>query len=92
VTHAKQNHKGSYFRDLGYGYQWWSATVDGRHLDYAAGHGGQLIVLVEELDMVVVVTSEPFYLQHDGESWKHEQANFNLVGKFIRSLPKGRDR
>jgi len=71
-----------------YGYHWWSAKVGDHHFDYAAGHGGQLIVLLDELDMVIVVTSDPFYLIHTSEAWKHEQANFNLVGKFIKSLPK----
>jgi CubicO group peptidase (beta-lactamase class C family) len=88
VTHARQDFKGRYFRDLGYGYQWWSARVGDHEFDYAAGHGGQLIILLHDLDMVIVVTSKPFYLVHNSESWKHEQANFNLVGKFIRSLPR----
>jgi len=74
--------------DIGYGYQWWSAKAGGHHLDFAWGHGGQFIVLLDELDMVIVVTSDPFYLIHTSEAWKHEQANFNLVGKFIKSLPK----
>ena len=73
--------------DIGYGYQWWSASIGEHHFDYAAGHGGQLIVLVDEFDMVIVVTSYPFYLQHDAESWKHELAIINLVGEFIKSLP-----
>ena len=60
----------------------------GEHrFDYAAGHGGQLIVLLHDLDMVIVVTSDPFYLLHNDEAWKYEQSNFNLVGKFIESLP-----
>jgi len=75
------------FRDVGYGYQWWSARVGEHHFDLAWGHGGQLIVLLHELDMVIVVTAYPFYLQHDAESWKHELANVNLVGEFIKSLP-----
>jgi CubicO group peptidase (beta-lactamase class C family) len=79
---------GRYFRGLGYGYQWWSARVDDRRFDFAWGHGGQMIVLLEDLDMIIVVTSDPFYMQHDEVAWKHEQGNFNLVGKFIRSLPK----
>jgi CubicO group peptidase (beta-lactamase class C family) len=73
--------------DIGYGYQWWSARVGEHHFDYAAGHGGQMIVLLDELNMVIVVTSYPFYLQHDAESWKHELAIINLVGGFIKSLP-----
>jgi CubicO group peptidase (beta-lactamase class C family) len=75
------------FRDIGYGYQWWSARVGDHHLDYAMGHGGQMIVLLNEFDMVIVTTSYPFYLQHDAESWKHELAIMNLVGDFIGSLP-----
>jgi CubicO group peptidase (beta-lactamase class C family) len=78
---------GPYVRDIGYGYQWWSARVGDHRFDYAWGHGGQFIFLLDELDMIVVVTGDPFFLQHDGESWMHERANLNLVGKFIKSLP-----
>jgi len=42
---------------------------------------------VDEFDMVIVVTAYPFYLEHTSESWKHELANVNLVGEFIKSLP-----
>jgi CubicO group peptidase (beta-lactamase class C family) len=87
VAHARLNHIGRYFRDLGYGYQWWSAQVGDHRVDFAAGHGGQYIVLVHDLDMVLVVVGDPFYVVHTAESWKHEQANLNLVGKFISSLP-----
>jgi CubicO group peptidase (beta-lactamase class C family) len=87
VTNERMNKLGRYFHDLGYGYQWWSARVSDHHVDFAWGHGGQLIVLLHDLGMIVVATSDPFTLQHDGEAWKHEQANINLVGKFIQSLP-----
>jgi CubicO group peptidase (beta-lactamase class C family) len=75
------------FREVGYGYQWWSAKVGEHHFDLAWGHGGQLIVLLDEFDMVIVVTAYPFYLEHTSESWKHELANVNLLGEFIKSLP-----
>ena len=73
--------------DIGYGYQWWSARAGEHHFDFAWGHGGQLIVLVDGFDMVIVVTAYPFYLEHTSEAWKHELANVNLVGEFIKSLP-----
>jgi CubicO group peptidase (beta-lactamase class C family) len=76
-----------YFRDLGYGYQWWSARAGDHLFNYAAGHGGQHIVLLDELDMVIVTTADPFWQQHDDQSWKHESAVIELVGKFINSLP-----
>ncbi|MBD3349211.1 MAG: serine hydrolase [Candidatus Eisenbacteria bacterium] len=87
VAHERLDRLGRYFRDLGYGYQWWSASVGDHRVDYAAGHGGQYIVLLHDLDMVVVAIGDPFYLVHTAESWKHEQASLNVVGKFITSLP-----
>jgi CubicO group peptidase (beta-lactamase class C family) len=86
ISKDKLNYAGRYFHDLGYGYQWWSASVGDYRFNFAWGHGGQLIVLLDEYDMVIVVTSFPFWRQHDDESWKHERANINLVGKFIKSL------
>ena len=75
------------FRDMGYGYQWWSARAGDHRLNFAWGHGGQLIVLLDELDMVIVTTADPFFGQHGDQSWKHEKAIMNLVGDFIKSLP-----
>ena len=74
------------FRNIGYGYQWWSARISDYDVNFAWGHGGQLIVLVDDLDLVVVVTADPFYLDHGGDSWPHEKASFELVGRFIDSL------
>jgi CubicO group peptidase (beta-lactamase class C family) len=75
------------FRDIGYGYHWWSARAGDHRVNFAWGHGGQLIVLVDELDLVVVTTADPFWLQSDGQSWKHEKATISLVADFIESLP-----
>jgi CubicO group peptidase (beta-lactamase class C family) len=75
------------FRDIGYGYQWWSANVGDYHVNFAWGHGGQLIVLVEALDMVVVTTSYPFWMEHNDQSWKQEKAILKMVSKFIKSIP-----
>jgi CubicO group peptidase (beta-lactamase class C family) len=79
---------GHYFRDIGYGYQWWSARVGDHHFDFAWGHGGQLIVLLGELDMIIVTTADPLYELPEEKGWKYEGAIIDLVGKFIKSLPK----
>ncbi len=46
----------------GYGYQWWSGPlkVNDKHVStyYAGGHGGQYIVQIPELDLIIVTTSE----------------------------------
>jgi CubicO group peptidase (beta-lactamase class C family) len=75
------------FRDIGYGYQWWSANAGDYHVNFAWGHGGQLIVLVDELDMVIVTTSYPFWLEHNDQSWRHEKAIITMVSEFINSIP-----
>jgi CubicO group peptidase (beta-lactamase class C family) len=75
------------FRDIGYGYQWWSSNAGDYHVNLAWGHGGQLIVLVDELDMVIVTTSYPFWLEHNDQSWKHEKAIITMVSEFINSIP-----
>jgi CubicO group peptidase (beta-lactamase class C family) len=79
---------GRYFRDIGYGYQWWSARVGDHRFNFAWGHGGNLIVLLDELEMIVVTTADPLYELPGEAGWKYEGAIINLVGKFIKSLPK----
>jgi len=50
-----------------YGYFWWVGDCRGVPCYRASGYGGQLIVVVPSLDMVVVTTSEA--------SWDRAQAN-----------------
>jgi len=76
-----------YFRDIGYGYQWWSGRVGDHHFNYAAGHGGNYIVLLEDLDMIIVTTADPMHGVFGEESWKYEGAINKLVGEFVESLP-----
>jgi hypothetical protein len=81
------NRLGRYLRDIGYGYLWWSASSGGHHFNYAWGHGGNLIVLLDELDMLIVTTADPLHGIWGQESWALEGAIIDLVGKFIASLP-----
>ncbi len=84
---AKDYGRSLVFKDLGYGYGWWTATVGEHEFSFAWGHGGQLIVLLDELDMVIVTTADPFFGEHSGDSWTHEKAIMNLIGRFVESLP-----
>jgi CubicO group peptidase (beta-lactamase class C family) len=70
-----------------YGYQWWEVQTGDRTYESAQGHGGQVIALVDEHDMVVVLTADPFWLQWGDEHWENEKANNYLVADFIASLP-----
>lgn len=78
---------GPNYRDIGYGYLWWSAQAGNRRFNFAWGHGGQQITLVEDMNMVIVVTADPLFGQHGDVPWRHEKDNLNLVGDFIRTLP-----
>ena len=78
---------GSHFSNTGYGYQWWSATAGDHRFNFAWGHGGQLIVLLDELDMIIVTTASPLNEIPPADGWKYEVEVIDLVGKFIKSLP-----
>jgi CubicO group peptidase (beta-lactamase class C family) len=78
---------GRNFRDIGYGYQWWSVRAGKHHYFLAWGHGGQQIVLLDDLDMVIVATVDPLHLQHGDGPWRIEKANLNLLADFVASLP-----
>jgi CubicO group peptidase (beta-lactamase class C family) len=81
------NQLGRHFRDIGYGYMWWSARAGDHHFNYAWGHGGNLIILLDELDMVIVTTANPFQGIWGEKAWEKESAVLDLVGKFIKSIP-----
>ncbi|MBO6574310.1 MAG: beta-lactamase family protein [Rhodothermales bacterium] len=51
--------------DVSYGYQWWMRTLRTRtprtyRVQYASGNGGQYIILVDDLDLVIVSTGGNF--------------------------------
>ena len=73
--------------DNGYGYQWWSIKAGNYRYNLAWGHGGQQIVLLDDLDMVMVVTVDPLHLQHGDGPWKIEKSHLNMVADFIASIP-----
>jgi len=76
-----------YYRDLGYGYQWWSARAGDHEFSYAAGHGGNQIILLDEFDMVIVTSADRLWGQFGGDAWEKEKAIIDVMGKFIASLP-----
>ena len=61
-----------------YGYYFWINPADKVH--WAAGHGGQTIMVATEKNLVVVVTAWP-YVQ-DNEKWK-DNLEFSLYKEVL---------
>jgi CubicO group peptidase (beta-lactamase class C family) len=59
---------------VGYGYQWWTTSINLHAAFEARGLGGQRIVVVPDLDLVVVITCDPQQRREDAEE---------LVGQTI---------
>jgi CubicO group peptidase (beta-lactamase class C family) len=87
---AWDNKIGDNYADMGYGYQWWSANASGQRFNFAWGHGGQEIAVVDDLNLVVVITGDPQFGDHGGGSWGHEKAHLNLAADFIASVHRKR--
>ena len=66
-----------------YGYGWWIAELAGRLVPHAWGHGGQFIMLVPDLDLVLVTTSAP-----DADAAAHDHANkvYAMLQHLIRNI------
>jgi hypothetical protein len=64
----------------GYGYQWWMGTLGGYEIVFAAGKGGQFIITVPDLEMVIVTTA-------DGDAWAGSGAQnqdiLRLVDRYV---------
>ena len=63
-----------------YGYHWWVTNETGHDSFRAMGFGGQLIQVIPELDLVVVITSDPDQERYDAA---------NLVGATIAPAVTG---
>jgi CubicO group peptidase (beta-lactamase class C family) len=71
------------YRNMHYGQLWWQATVDGREVIFAWGHGGQFITLVPTLDLVVVTTAYNFVGDFTDNSWITEGAIMRLIANDV---------
>jgi CubicO group peptidase (beta-lactamase class C family) len=65
---------------VGYGYQWWTTSINLHAAFEAMGLGGQRIVVVPDLDLVVVITCDAQQRREDAEE---------LVGQIITPAVTG---
>ncbi len=67
----------------GYGYLWWIRVLNGEKMIYAAGYGGQYIMVVPSKALVVAITSSS---QYSGEYGQNLNRIFyqDIIGSFSR--------
>jgi CubicO group peptidase (beta-lactamase class C family) len=71
-----------------YGYGWWIRTLAGYEAQYAWGFGGQYIILVPALDLVVVTTSSATVAE---DRRSHRRTVFGLVEQLLVPRVAGRE-
>jgi CubicO group peptidase (beta-lactamase class C family) len=65
----------------GYGYLWWLGTVKGFDVFFALGFGGQYVLCIPALEMVVVTTAE--YNLDYATADDHERAILHVINDYI---------
>lgn len=67
--------------NLGYGYLWWIGKAAGKNVYFALGHGGQYVMCIPDLNMIIAATSDP-NLDWD-ISDEHERAVLKIIADYI---------
>ena len=68
----------------GYGYFWWTGEVSGHKIFTALGHGGQYVLCVPDLDMIIALQSNP-NVDWDQADIQERGALDIIAGYFIPS-------
>jgi CubicO group peptidase (beta-lactamase class C family) len=79
LTNTTGSSSGSWgdLNNYGYGYLWWLGTVKGFDVFFALGFGGQYVLCIPALEMVVVTTAE--YNLDYATADDHERAILHVI-------------
>jgi CubicO group peptidase (beta-lactamase class C family) len=76
-----QNQTWGDLQNYNYGYFWWLGELGGHHVYFALGHGGQYILNVPDLNMIVVSTAN---WQFDWDvADEHERAILHIISSYV---------
>jgi CubicO group peptidase (beta-lactamase class C family) len=64
-----------------YGLLWWKGKIQDYDVNLAIGHGGQIIVIFPQLDMVIYISSDPNVSYNISD--EHEKTILNFIADFI---------
>ncbi len=87
VAASLQNYTGSpgwnwgSLHNGGYGYLWWLGELNGYSVRLAIGYGGQFVILVPSLEMVIAITGNPTVTWDTAD--QQERLALEVVANFI---------
>jgi CubicO group peptidase (beta-lactamase class C family) len=67
--------------DYGYGYLWWNGTLAEKEIYFALGHGGQFVVCVPSLDLIIAANSYPDSDWSQADS--QERAVLDIIAEYF---------
>ena len=67
--------------DGGYGYLWWLGEIKGYEVFMAIGHGGQFVVNIPELNMIVAINSNAYVGWETADN--NERSALDLIANYI---------
>jgi CubicO group peptidase (beta-lactamase class C family) len=68
-------------KNYNYGYLWWMGELSGFRVYFALGHGGQFVLNVPDLDMIVVSTADPNFDWDVAD--EHERAILHIIAAYV---------
>ncbi len=90
ITRPADNVEG--LPELGYSYGWWVRDQGGYQGLIAYGYGGQMIVVLPELDTVMVVTTSTLFPEMLPEAFKDlRMVDFDVIEKYVVPMVLGED-
>ena len=74
-------------KDLRYGSGWWVGRMKGHRVFLAQGHGGQGVVVVPDLQMVIVTTTNPD--MGFADAWDQSVETFDFIADDVLGAVQG---
>ena len=68
-------------QDVAYGFLWWVGPGSRESFYFAAGHGGQYLVVVPGLNLVVAATN--YWHGVGDDAWRYEQETLEIILKHV---------
>ncbi len=73
-------------KNIGYGLFWWVGKINNLNVFTAIGHGGQFIMCVPSLNMIIVTTAESYIYWEEAD--KQETKIMDIMSKYFLTAEK----